>query len=174
MVTTTYTNSTELHALEELEAIGAVAVLAPGGRDKQGDYCGTSSDQTHRSLFIGREDPCQRTGLNLSARPSVVVSGFPNITPIFSRIWLMKTAAVLDFDSEPQEQLASYVSGLMSKSTFTKKDLLREIGNISRYDTFMESPNDVNVPKRRQELENFRTSHDYTVEVTFFEESFFK
>lgn len=54
------------------------------------------------------------------------------------------------------------------------RDSLGEIGNISRYDTFMESPNDVNVPKRRQEREAFRASHDYTVEVTFFEESFFK
>jgi len=54
------------------------------------------------------------------------------------------------------------------------RDALGEIGNLSRYDTFVESPNDVNVPKRRQELESFRTSHDYTLEVTFFEESFFK
>jgi len=36
----------------------------------------------------------------------------------------------MDIDSETQEQLGAYVSGLMSKSTFTKKDLLREIGNI--------------------------------------------
>jgi PAS domain S-box-containing protein len=36
----------------------------------------------------------------------------------------------MDIDTETQEQLGTYVSGLMSKSTFTKKDLLREIGNI--------------------------------------------
>jgi PAS domain S-box-containing protein len=36
----------------------------------------------------------------------------------------------MDIDTETQEQLGAYVSGLMSKSTFTKKDLLREIGNI--------------------------------------------
>ena len=36
----------------------------------------------------------------------------------------------MDIDTETQEQLGMYVSGLMSKSTFTKKDLLREIGNI--------------------------------------------
>ncbi len=36
----------------------------------------------------------------------------------------------MEIDSETQEQLGAYVSGLMSKSTFTKKDLLREIGNI--------------------------------------------
>ena len=32
----------------------------------------------------------------MSARPPVVVSGLPNITPIFSRIWLMKTRQVFD------------------------------------------------------------------------------
>ena len=37
----------------------------------------------------------------LGARPPVVVSGLPNITPIFSRIWLMKTSVVLDFDTMP-------------------------------------------------------------------------
>jgi PAS domain S-box-containing protein len=36
----------------------------------------------------------------------------------------------MDIDSDTQEQLGAYVSSLMSKSSFTKKDLLREIGNI--------------------------------------------
>ena len=36
----------------------------------------------------------------------------------------------MDIDAETQEQLGSYVTGLMSKSAFTKKDLLREISNI--------------------------------------------
>ena len=36
----------------------------------------------------------------------------------------------MEIDEETQEQLGSYVSGLMNKSAFTKKDLLREIGNI--------------------------------------------
>ncbi|HUI63528.1 MAG TPA: response regulator [Bacteroidota bacterium] len=36
----------------------------------------------------------------------------------------------MDIDTDTQEQLGTYVSGLMSKSAFTKKDLLREIGNI--------------------------------------------
>jgi PAS domain S-box-containing protein len=36
----------------------------------------------------------------------------------------------MDLDEETQEQLSEYVSGLMSKSAFTKRDLLREIGNI--------------------------------------------
>src|SRR3569623_1312515 len=34
--------------------------------------------------------------LNLSALPPVVVSGLPNITPIFMRIWLMKITRVLE------------------------------------------------------------------------------
>jgi len=36
----------------------------------------------------------------------------------------------MEIDEETQEQLGTYVTGLMSKSAFTKKDLLREIGNI--------------------------------------------
>ena len=36
----------------------------------------------------------------------------------------------MEIDEEMQEQLGGYVSGLMSKSAFTKKDLLREITNI--------------------------------------------
>ncbi len=36
----------------------------------------------------------------------------------------------MEMDQDTQIQLGNYVSGLMSKSTFTKKDLLREIGNI--------------------------------------------
>ncbi|MGA9120088.1 MAG: response regulator [Bacteroidota bacterium] len=36
----------------------------------------------------------------------------------------------MDLDEETQEQLSEYVTGLMSKSAFTKRDLLREIGNI--------------------------------------------
>jgi CheY-like chemotaxis protein len=36
----------------------------------------------------------------------------------------------MEIDAETHDQLGAYVSGLMSKSAFTKKDLLREIGNI--------------------------------------------
>lgn len=54
------------------------------------------------------------------------------------------------------------------------RDALPELSNISQYNTFVESPNDVNVPKRRQELESYRNSHDYSLEITFFEESSFK
>lgn len=36
----------------------------------------------------------------------------------------------MDIDAETQEQLGAYVASLMSKSSFTKKDLLREISNI--------------------------------------------
>lgn len=54
------------------------------------------------------------------------------------------------------------------------RDSLAEISNISQYTTFFESPNDINAPKRRQEKEGFRASHDFTVEFTFLEESSFK
>jgi hypothetical protein len=53
------------------------------------------------------------------------------------------------------------------------RDALGEIGTIASYDTFTESPNDVNSPKRRQDLEDFRATHDYTLEVSIFEESYF-
>jgi PAS domain S-box-containing protein len=36
----------------------------------------------------------------------------------------------MEMDEDTQLQLGTYVTGLMSKSSFTKKDLLREIGNI--------------------------------------------
>jgi PAS domain S-box-containing protein len=36
----------------------------------------------------------------------------------------------MDMDEDTKIQLGNYVSGLMSKSSFTKKDLLREISNI--------------------------------------------
>ena len=39
----------------------------------------------------------------MSARPPGVVSGVPNITPIFSRIWLMKIAEVLNFEIDAGE-----------------------------------------------------------------------
>jgi len=54
------------------------------------------------------------------------------------------------------------------------RDALPEISNISFYDTFLESPQDVNNLKRRQELDGFKSSHDYTVEIAFLEESSFK
>lgn len=54
------------------------------------------------------------------------------------------------------------------------RDALPEISNISLYNTFLESPQDVNNLKRRQELETSRNSHDYTIEITFLEESSFK
>jgi hypothetical protein len=36
----------------------------------------------------------------------------------------------MDVDEDVQEQLGSYVSALVSKASFTKKDLLREIANV--------------------------------------------
>jgi hypothetical protein len=54
------------------------------------------------------------------------------------------------------------------------RDSLSELGNVARYTTFFESPNDVNNPKRRDELAGFRASHDFTLEITFLEESSFR
>lgn len=54
------------------------------------------------------------------------------------------------------------------------RDSLAEISNISQFATFTEFPDDVNKPKRREELNNFKSSHDYTLEITFFKESSFK
>jgi len=54
------------------------------------------------------------------------------------------------------------------------RDALAEISNISKYDTYTESPQDVNSPSRRQRCKELRESHDYTLEIEFFEESSFK
>ncbi len=54
------------------------------------------------------------------------------------------------------------------------RDALPEITNIALYNTFIESPQDVNNLKRRQELGNFKSSHDFTVEIVILEESSFK
>lgn len=54
------------------------------------------------------------------------------------------------------------------------RDALPEISNIELYNTFIESPQDVNNLKRRQDLANFKSSHDYTVQIEFLEESSFK
>ncbi|SPD76075.1 exported hypothetical protein [uncultured Desulfobacterium sp.] len=53
-------------------------------------------------------------------------------------------------------------------------DALTEISNISQYNTFTELPDDVNKPNRRQECEALKGSHDYTLDISFFEESSFK
>ncbi len=39
----------------------------------------------------------------------------------------------MEIDDEMQQQLGSYVTGLMRKSSFTKKELLKEIGNIESF-----------------------------------------
>jgi hypothetical protein len=54
------------------------------------------------------------------------------------------------------------------------RDALREISNISRYETFTELPSDVNDPKRREQLAASRASADYVIEIEFLEESSFK
>lgn len=53
------------------------------------------------------------------------------------------------------------------------RDALGEISNASPFVTFTESPADVNNPKRREELDGFRHTHDYTLDIDFFEESSF-
>lgn len=54
------------------------------------------------------------------------------------------------------------------------RDALREISNLSRYETFTELPDDVNDPKRREKLATARSSADYAVELELLEESSFK
>lgn len=54
------------------------------------------------------------------------------------------------------------------------RDALPEISNVATFNTFQESPQDVNNLKRRTELDKHRSSHDYTVEFDFLEESSFK
>jgi hypothetical protein len=54
------------------------------------------------------------------------------------------------------------------------RDAMRELGNVSRYETFTELPNDVNEPKRREKLAEARAAHDYVIEIEFLEESSFK
>lgn len=84
------------------------------------------------------------------------------------------------FHFKPVQQQHGFDSIPKLKSFIVKdfddlfRDSLAEISNISQYNTFIESPYDVNQLKRRQELENFKNNHDYTLEVIFFEESSFK
>jgi len=54
------------------------------------------------------------------------------------------------------------------------RDALTELSNVGQYTTFVEMPGDVNLPKRRQEIEEDRKTHAYTIEISFFEESSFK
>jgi PAS domain S-box-containing protein len=85
-----------------------------------------------------------RDGVELAARerPDLIIldlimpetSGF-NVAYQLRQIPATRTIPIIILTSmeiEPglQEQLEAYVSGLMSKSAFTKKDLLREISNI--------------------------------------------
>lgn len=72
------------------------------------------------------------------------------------------------FDTIPKLQL----SGVKDFDNLFR-DALRELSNISSYDTYTELPGDVNFPKRREELAAARTSHDYVIEIEFLEESSF-
>jgi hypothetical protein len=53
------------------------------------------------------------------------------------------------------------------------RDALGELGNVGAYETDVERPDDVNNPQRRENREARRRSHDFTVEMTFLEESSF-
>jgi len=85
-----------------------------------------------------------KDGVELAARehPDLIildlimpeVSGF-NIAYQLKQIPATRSIPIIiltsmDIDSDTQTQLGTYVTGLMSKSTFTKRDLLREIANI--------------------------------------------
>ncbi|MCZ6775888.1 MAG: response regulator [Ignavibacteria bacterium] len=85
-----------------------------------------------------------KDGVELAARehPDLIildlimpeVSGF-NIAYQLKQIPATRSIPIIiltsmDIDSDTQTQLGTYVSGLLSKSTFTKRDLLREIANI--------------------------------------------
>lgn len=53
------------------------------------------------------------------------------------------------------------------------RDALVELSNVARYDTFTESPADIDAPKRREEQAAFRKANDYTIVMDFFEETSF-
>jgi PAS domain S-box-containing protein len=85
-----------------------------------------------------------KDGLELAAseRPDVIILDLimPEMSGVNVAYQLRQIAATrsipiviltsMDIDTETREQLGGYVSGLMSKSRFTKKDLLREIGGM--------------------------------------------
>ena len=52
------------------------------------------------------------------------------IPPIVITIPIIVLTSMDVSDEDIQAQLATYVTGLMSKSTFTKRDLLREITSV--------------------------------------------
>jgi CheY-like chemotaxis protein len=85
-----------------------------------------------------------RDGVELAARdhPDLIIldlimpemSGF-NVAYQLRQIPATRSIPIIiltsmEVDEQTQMQLGEYVSGLMSKSSFTKKDLLREIGNL--------------------------------------------
>jgi PAS domain S-box-containing protein len=85
-----------------------------------------------------------RDGVELAARehPDLIIldlimpemSGF-NVAYQLRQIPATRSIPIIiltsmDVDEQTQIQLGEYVSGLMSKASFTKKDLLREIGNL--------------------------------------------
>jgi PAS domain S-box-containing protein len=88
-----------------------------------------------------------KDGVELAARerPDLIIldlimpeiSGF-NVAHQLKQIPATRTIPIIiltsmELDDDTQTQLGSYVSGLMSKSSFTKRDLLREISNIEHF-----------------------------------------
>jgi hypothetical protein len=54
------------------------------------------------------------------------------------------------------------------------RDSLSELGNLGKFSTDTELPTDVNSPERREKREANRGKHDFTVEISIFEESSFR
>jgi hypothetical protein len=108
-----------------------------------------------RSELIGEFGP--GAGPNLSARPVSVLFVFRHQKQRhgFDTIPKLQFVAVQDFDD-------------------LFRDALRQVSNISRYDTFTELPTDVHDPKRREQLAASRAAADYVIEIDFLEESSFK
>lgn len=98
-----------------------------------------------------------RPAPNLNAQPVSVLFVFRHEAQLhgFDTIPKLQFSGVKDFDN-------------------LFRDALREISNISKYETFTELPSDVNNPKRREELAASRAAADYVIEVEFLEESSFK
>ena len=73
-----------------------------------------------------------------------------------------------DFDTIPKMQ--SYE---VKDFTDVLRDSLKEISNISRYDTWSEMPGDVSSPDRKSALAAARAGHDYSLDIEFLEETSF-
>ena len=140
-----------VNKLDLLEALSRVRVIPDGSRSPtvlviDDDRAATDliqvilENEGYRVLkaFQGKD------GVELAAReyPDLIildlimpeVSGF-NVAYQLRQIPATRNIPIIvltsmELDEENQTQLGAYVSGLISKNTFTKRDLLREIGNV--------------------------------------------